>query len=59
MRAQLEVLQRKLRLSKQLLEIYPLIEADTHERFLLTLLERLSEERETRTKLRNLKKCGV
>lgn len=58
MRAQIEILQKKLRLSKQLLEIYPLIEADTHERFLLALLEKLSEEREMRTKLRNLKNAG-
>ncbi|PKK40458.1 hypothetical protein ABB02_00256 [Clostridiaceae bacterium JG1575] len=58
MRAQIEVLQKKLRLSKQLLEIYPLIEADTHEKFLLTLLEKLSEERSERTKLRNLKNAG-
>ena len=58
MRQRIEELQRKLRLSKNLMEIYPLIETDTHEEFLLILLERLYEDREERTNLRNLKAAG-
>lgn len=46
MRVEVEKYQRQLKLSNSLMEIYPTIEAENHEDFLLQLLKSLHEDRE-------------
>ncbi|SRR6056297_344995 len=50
--------QRKLKLSNALMEIYPTIEAETNEDFLLQLLKALHEDREEKRRIRNLNNAG-
>ena len=50
--------QRKLKLSNALMEIYPMIEAETNEDFLLQLLKALHEDREEKRRIRNLNNAG-
>jgi len=58
MRAEIEGYQRQLKLSNALMEIYPTIEAESHEDFLLQLLKGLHEDRDEKRKLRNLNNAG-
>lgn len=58
MREQISTCQRKLKLSNNLMEIYPHIEACTHEEFLLKLLQELCAEREEKRRIRNLNNAG-
>lgn len=58
MKEQISNYQRELRLSNNLLEIYPNINAETHEEFLLKLLKELHEDREEKRRLRNLNNAG-
>ena len=58
MREEICKYQRKLRLSSSLMEIYPNIEAESHEEFLLKLLKALNEDREKKRRIRNLKNAG-
>lgn len=58
MKAEIEKYQRKLKLSNALMSIYPTIEAENHEDFLLQLLKRLYEDRDEKRKLRNLNNAG-
>lgn len=46
MKEEISKYQKKLRLSSSLMEIYPNIEAETHEEFLLKLLRELNHDRE-------------
>ena len=46
MKKEIENYQRKLKLSGSLMEIYPAVEATTHEEFLLKVLSELYEDRE-------------
>ena len=46
MREEISKYQKKLRLSSCLMEIYPNIEAETQEEFLLKLLKELNDDRE-------------
>lgn len=50
--------QKKLRLSSNLMEIYPNIKADTYEEFLLKLLKELHKDREEKRRIRNLNNAG-
>ncbi len=50
--------QRKLKLSTNLMKIYPEIEADSQEEFLLKLLKELHEDREEKRRIRNLNNAG-
>lgn len=58
MRVEIEKYQRQLKLSNSLMEIYPTIEAESHEDFLLQLLKSLQEDREEKRRLRNLNNAG-
>src|SRR5690554_6728483 len=58
MREEISKYQKKLRLSSSLMEIYPNIEAESHEEFLLKLLRELNEDREEKRRIRNLKNAG-
>ena len=50
--------QKQLRLSHTLLEIYPTIQAESHEAFLLKLLRELDRDREEKRRIRNLNNAG-
>ena len=58
MRKEISNYQRELRLSNSLMDIYPTINADTHEEFLLKLLKELHKDREEKRRLRNLNNAG-
>lgn len=58
MREEIGNYQKELRLSTNLLEIYPNINADSHEEFLLKLLKELHEDREEKRRVRNLNNAG-
>ena len=58
MREEIGLYQRKLKLSNALMEIYPTIEAETNELFLLQLLRGLHEDREEKRRVRNLNNAG-
>jgi DNA replication protein DnaC len=58
MNERIELFQKKLKLSRSLHEIYPEITADTHEKFLEELLEKMYLERLEKQRLRNLKNAG-
>ena len=58
MREEISKYQKKLRLSSCLMEIYPNIEAETQEEFLLKLLKELNDDREEKRKIRNLNNAG-
>ena len=58
MRTEIERYQKKLKLSNTLMEIYPEINANTHEEFLLKLLKALDEDREEKRRIRNLTNAG-
>ena len=58
MRKEIEIYQKKLKLSGSLMEIYPAVEADTHEEFLLKVLTELSKDREEKRRIRNLNAAG-
>lgn len=58
MRKEISNYQRDLRLSNSLMDIYPTINADTHEEFLLKLLKELHKDREEKRRLRNLNNAG-
>ena len=58
MREQIEYYQRNLKLSHALMDIYPSIEAEDKETFLLELLKRLHEDREEKRRIRNLNNAG-
>lgn len=50
--------QKNLRLSTRLMEIYPAIEACSHEEFLLELLKQLDDDRKEKRRIRNLNSAG-
>ncbi len=58
MREKIGKYQKSLRLSTKLMEIYPSIEADSHEEFLLQLLEQLDNDRKNKKRIRNLNNAG-
>lgn len=58
MRDEISRYQKNLRLSSNLMEIYPSIKADNHEEFLLKLLKELNKDREEKRRLRNLNNAG-
>lgn len=58
MREKISKYQKSLRLSTKLMEIYPSIEADSHEEFLLQLLEQLDNDRKNKKRIRNLNNAG-
>jgi DNA replication protein DnaC len=58
MREDISKYQRKLKLSNNLMEIYPAIKADSQEEFLLKLLKELHEDREEKRRIRNLNSAG-
>lgn len=58
MREEISKYQRKLRLSNNLMQIYPKIKAETNEEFLLQLLKELHEDRDEKRRLRNLNNAG-
>lgn len=58
MREEIAFYQKNLKLSNNLMEIYPSIEADTQEEFLLILLKELYEDRIEKRRLRNLNSAG-
>lgn len=58
MNERIEFYQKMLKLSRSLHEIYPEINADTHEKFLEELLEKMYLERLEKQRLRNLKAAG-
>jgi len=58
MRETISHYQRKLKLSTNLMEIYPNIQADSYEAFLLKLLKALHEDREEKRRVRNLNNAG-
>ena len=58
MKKEIENYQRKLKLSGSLMEIYPAVEATTHEEFLLKVLSELYEDREQKRRVRNLNTAG-
>ena len=58
MKEEISKYQKKLRLSSTLMEIYPNIEAETHEEFLLKLLRELNRDREEKRRIRNLNNAG-
>jgi len=57
-REEINKYQRKLRLSNNLMQIYPKIKAETNEEFLLQLLKELHEDRDEKRKIRNLNNAG-
>jgi DNA replication protein DnaC len=58
LRDEISKYQKKLKLSNKLLEIYPSIDVETHEEFLLELLKALNEDREEKRRIRNLNSAG-
>lgn len=58
MREEIKEYQRKLKLSNILVEVYPEIQADTNEEFLLELLKIMDKDREEKRKTRNLNNAG-
>lgn len=54
MQEKINYYQKKLKISAQLMEVYPTIEAQSHEEFLLKLLAELYDERTARIQERNL-----
>lgn len=58
MKEEISKYQRKLKLSNNLMQIYPNIQADTHEGFLLQLLKELHEDRDEKRRIRNLNNAG-
>lgn len=58
MREEISKYQRKLKLSNNLMAIYPTIQAENHEEFLLKLLKKLYEDREEKRRIRNLNNAG-
>src|SRR5690554_2729158 len=58
MREEISKYQRKLKLSNNLMEIYPAIKAQSQEEFLLKLLKALHEDREEKRRIRNLNNAG-
>lgn len=58
MREEISRYQRKLKLSTNLMDIYPAINAQSHEEFLLELLKKLCEDREEKRRIRNLNNAG-
>lgn len=58
MREEISKYQRKLKLSNNLMDIYPHIDAKTHEEFLLKMLQKLCEDREEKRRIRNLNHAG-
>lgn len=58
MREEIKEYQRKLKLSNILVEVYPEIQADTNEEFLLELLKVMDKDREEKRKTRNLNNAG-
>lgn len=58
MKNQIQILQKKLRLSSSLMEIYPEIKAENHEDFLYRLLKELDKDREEKRIIRNLNNAG-
>jgi len=57
-REEISKYQRKLRLSNNLMQIYPKIKAETNEEFLLQLLKELYEDRDEKRRIRNLNNAG-
>jgi DNA replication protein DnaC len=57
-REEISKYQRKLKLSNNLMAIYPTIQAENHEEFLLKLLKKLYEDREEKRRIRNLNNAG-
>jgi len=57
-REEISKYQRKLRLSNNLMQIYPKIKAETNEEFLLQLLKELHEDRDEKRRIRNLNNAG-
>jgi len=55
---QISIYQKKLKLSNNLIEIYPKIDANTNEEFLFELLKELHEDREEKRRIRNLNNAG-
>jgi len=51
-REEISKYQKSLRLSSNLMEIYPGIEADNYEEFLLKLLKELNKDREKKRRIR-------
>lgn len=58
MREEIMKYQKSLRLSSNLMDIYPSINADNQEEFLLKLLRELHKDREEKRRIRNLKNAG-
>ena len=58
MREEISKYQKKLRLSNNLMNIYPRIKAESNEEFLLQLLKELYEDRDEKRKIRNLNNAG-
>ena len=58
MREEISKYQRKLKLSNNLMAIYPTIQAENQEEFLLKLLKELHEDREEKRRIRNLNNAG-
>ena len=58
MKEQISIYQKKLKLSNNLIEIYPKIDANTNEEFLFELLKELHEDREEKRRIRNLNNAG-
>ncbi len=58
MKEEIQKYQKQLRLSHTLMEIYPTIEAESHEAFLLKLLRELDRDREEKRRIRNLNNAG-
>ncbi len=58
MKEEISKYQRKLKLSNNLMEIYPTIQAESQEEFLLRLLKRLYGDREEKRRIRNLNNAG-
>ncbi len=58
MKDHIQALQKKLRLSVSLMEIYPDIQAGSHEEFLYQLLKELDRDRTEKRRIRNLNTAG-
>lgn len=58
MKEEISKYQRQLRLSSNLMEIYPNIKAESNEEFLLKLLKELHKDRVEKRKIRNLNNAG-
>lgn len=58
MREEIMKYQKSLKLSSNLMDIYPSINADNQEEFLLKLLRELHKDREEKRRIRNLKNAG-